>query len=100
MSIYVINLYLYYLFFLGLYGVMGPSRSYLVIFGSIEIMLLAVNLKFIILSVYLDNIIGQIFSLFILLVAASEISIGLSILIIYWRIKNTLFINSLFLNKG
>jgi NADH-quinone oxidoreductase subunit K len=62
---------------------MGPSRSYLVIFGSIEIMLLAVNLKFIILSVYLDNIIGQIFSLFILLVAASEISIGLSILIIY-----------------
>lgn len=82
-SIYSIQMYIAYLFTLGLYGVIGPTRSYIVIFGSIELMLLAINLNFILFSVYLDNITGQIFSLFVLLVAASEISIGLSILIIY-----------------
>lgn len=75
---------LFFMFFLGVYGIgSGRAKSYLIIFGSIEIMLLAINLQFLLLSTLLDNVIGQIFSIFILLIAASEIAIGLSILIVF-----------------
>ena len=61
-------------------------------------MLLAVNMNFIIYSIYLDDILGQVFSLFVLTVAAAESAIGLAILVVYYRINGTimsLFINSL-----
>ena len=57
---------------------------------SIEIMLLSVNLNFAIFSVYLDDIIGQIFVLFILTIAATESSIGLSILSAYYKLKQNI----------
>lgn len=56
---------------------------------SIEIMLLSVNLNFVIFSVYLDDVVGYIFVLFILTIAATESSIGLSILSAYYKLKQT-----------
>jgi NADH-quinone oxidoreductase subunit K len=65
---------------------------------SIELVLLAVNFFFLIGSVYLDDRVGQIFTLFILTVAAAETSIGLAILVAFYRIKGTIavaFVNRL-----
>ena len=60
---------------------------------SIELMLLSININFIIFSTYLDDLHGQIFSLFILTVAAAESAIGLAILVVYYRIKGLISIN-------
>lgn len=57
---------------------------------SIELMLLAINLNFIIFSIYLDDVTGYVFVLFILTIAASESAIGLAILTVYYRLKNTI----------
>ena len=62
---------------------------------SIELMLLAVNLNFVIFSVYLDDIIGQVFVLFILTIAATESAIGLALLTVYYNLKNTIQIEKI-----
>ena len=78
------------LFFIGLFGLVLNRKNILITIMSIEIMLLAVNLNFAIFSVYLDDIVGQIFVLFILTVAATESSIGLSILSAYYKLKQNI----------
>eukprot|EP01052_Picozoa_sp_SAG31_P080397 SAG31_NODE_40185_length_282_cov_1.125683_1_plen_67_part_01 len=66
---------------------------------SLEIMLLAVNINFVLCSVYLDDYMGQVFALLILTVAAAESAIGLAILLLYSRVRETISIEcSLFLN--
>ena len=67
---------------------------------SIELMLLAINLNFVIFSIYLDDITGYIFVLFILTIAAAESAIGLAILTIYYRLKNTIQIDKIKRIKG
>ena len=67
---------------------------------SIELMLLAVNFNFIIFSVFLDDIVGQIFALFVLTVAAAESAIGLAILVVYYRIRGTVSIEYINLLKN
>lgn len=67
---------------------------------SIELMLLAVNLNFLIFSTYLDDLTGQLFSLLILTVAAAESSIGLALLVIYYRTRGTIAIEYMNLLKG
>jgi NADH-quinone oxidoreductase subunit K len=67
---------------------------------SIELMLLAINLNFVIFSVYLDDITGYIFVLFILTIAAAESAIGLAILTIYYRLKNNIQIDRIKNIKG
>lgn len=67
---------------------------------SIELMLLAINLNYIIFSVYLDDIIGQVFSLFILTVAAAESAIGLAILTVLYNVRGTIAIEYINLMKG
>jgi NADH-quinone oxidoreductase subunit K len=62
---------------------------------SIELMLLAVNLNFVLFSIYLDDIIGQVFVLFILTIAATESAIGLAILVVYYKLKNTIRIDKI-----
>ena len=57
---------------------------------SIEILLLAVNLNFAALSIYLDDIVGQIFVIFILTIAAAESAIGLAIITVFYRLKNSI----------
>ena len=95
----IINL-LYIIFFIGIYGITGRSKSYLIMFGSLEILLLSLNLQFTFVSISFDIILGQLFSIFILLVAAAEISIGLAILLVYWRIQHVMSLDVKSLSKG
>jgi NADH-quinone oxidoreductase subunit K len=67
---------------------------------SIELMLLAVNINFIIFSIYLDDIMGQLFALFVLTVAAGESAIGLALLVVYYRLRGIISINFVNSLKG
>jgi len=78
------------LFTIGTLGLVLNRKNVIITIMSIELMLLAVNLNFIIFSVYLDDITGYIFVLFILTVAATESAIGLAILSVYYKLKNTI----------
>jgi NADH-quinone oxidoreductase subunit K len=66
----------------------------------IELILLSANLNFTFFSIYLDDIYGQLFSLFILTIAACESAIGLAILILYFRLRGNISINFLPILKG
>jgi NADH:ubiquinone oxidoreductase subunit K len=77
-------------FFIGLLGIVLNRKSVLIIIMAIELMLLAVNLNFAVFSIYLDDIVGQIFVLFILTIAAAESAIGLSLLTVFYRLKNSI----------
>lgn len=81
-----------FLFFVGLCGVVMNRRSVLLVLMSVEVMLLAVNLKLVYMSVFLDDLIGQVFSLFVLTVAAAESSIGLAILVAFFRTRGSITI--------
>ena len=78
------------LFFTGMIGLLLNRKNILVTIMSIVLMLLAVNLNFLAFSVQFDDLIGQIFVLFILTIAATESAIGLAILSIYNNTKNTI----------
>ena len=61
---------------------------------SIELLLLAVNLNFAAFSIYLDDIVGQIFIIFVLMVAAAESAVGLAILTVFYRLRNSILFES------
>nr|BED43660.1 NADH dehydrogenase subunit 4L [Pyropia sp. Myanmar_A]BED43684.1 NADH dehydrogenase subunit 4L [Pyropia sp. Myanmar_B]BED43708.1 NADH dehydrogenase subunit 4L [Pyropia sp. Myanmar_C] len=88
------------LFLVGVLGIFLNQKSIITIIMSLEMMFLAVSFNFIFFSIYLDNIVGQLFALAILTVAASESSIGLAILVVYYRIRNTITIELMTLTKG
>jgi NADH-quinone oxidoreductase subunit K len=78
------------LFLIGTLGLILNRKNILITIMSIEIMLLAVNLNFIIFSIYLDDLTGYVFVLFILTIAATESAIGLALLSIYYKLKQTI----------
>ena len=80
------------LFITGLIGMVINRSNILIILMCIEMMLLSLNLNFIVFSVYFDDLYGQLFSLFILTVAAAESAIGLAIIIIYYRLRGSILI--------
>ena len=88
------------LFSVGVTGLFMNRKSVITILMSIELMLLAVNINFVAFSVHLQDIVGQIFSIIILSVAASEISIGLAILVLYFRNRNSIEIEDINQMKG
>ncbi len=88
------------LFLIGILGIFLVKKNIIIILMSIELMLLAININFIIFSIYLNDLTGQIFSLFILTVAAAESAIGLAILVVYYRIKGIISINFINSIKG
>jgi NADH-quinone oxidoreductase subunit K len=88
------------LFGIGMCGIFLNRKNIIIMLMSIELMLLAINSNFIILSVYLDDIVGQIFALFILTVAAAESAIGLAILVVYYRVRGTIYVGNIHLMKG
>lgn len=87
-------------FLLGLFGIMLNRISILLNLLCVELILLSVNINFVVFSVYLDDIGGQIFTLFVLAVAAAESAIGLALLVVYFRVHNTLSIYSINLLQG
>ncbi len=93
----IINLYV---FFLGVLGVLTNRRHFLVIIICIEMMLLSINMSFLLFSIYLDDILGQLFSFFILTVAAAESSIGLAIIILYYKNRGNIFSSTKILLKS
>lgn len=88
------------LFFLGLIGILLNRKNIIIMLMSIEIILLSITFLFIIFSVYLDDIVGQIFSLYILTVAAAESAIGLAILVAYYRLRGSIAVRYLNVMKG
>ena len=77
-------------FFIGLFGVILNRKNILTILMSIELLLLGINLNFAALSIYLDDIVGHIFVIFILTIAAAESAIGLAIITIFYKLKNSI----------
>lgn len=77
-------------FFIGLFGVILNRKNILTILMSIELLLLGVNLNFAALSIYLDDIIGHIFVIFILTIAAAESAIGLALITIFYKLKHSI----------
>jgi len=86
---YILNIVIT-LFLIGVLGLVLNRKNILITLMSIELMLLAINLNFIIFSIYLDDLAGYVFVLFVLTIAAAESAIGLAILTIYYRLKNTI----------
>jgi NADH-quinone oxidoreductase subunit K len=88
------------LFLLGVWGIFLNRKNIIVMLMSIELMLLAVNTNFLVFSLYVDDLVGQVFALFILTVAAAESSIGLALLVIYYRARGTVAVEFMNLLKG
>jgi NADH:ubiquinone oxidoreductase subunit K len=88
------------LFLLGIWGIFLNRKNIIIMLMSIELMLLAVNLNLLVFSVCLDDMIGQIFALLVLTVAAAESAIGLAILVVYYRIRGTIAVEFINLMKG
>ena len=74
------------LFLIGFLGAILIKRYFILTLISIELMLLAININFIIFSVYLDDLLGQVFSIVFLTLAASESVLGLALVIIFFRL--------------
>ena len=88
------------LFTIGLFGIFLNRKNVIVILMSIELMLLAVNINFVAFSAFLGNLVGQVFALFVLTVAAGEAAIGLAILVIYFRNRGSIAVEDINLMKG
>lgn len=88
------------LFILGVLGIVLNRSNLIIMLMSIELMLLAISFLFLSNSVVIDNIIGQLFTIMILTVAAAEAAIGLAILVAYYRVRGTISIKSLNLLRG
>lgn len=88
------------LFVLGIWGIFLTRKNIIIILISIELMLLAVNINFIIFSIYLDDIMGQLYALIILTVAAAESAIGLAILVVYYRVNGAIKVDLISAIKG
>lgn len=82
----------FFLFCIGLFGIILNRQNIIIILMSIELLLLSINLNFLYFSFFLDDIIGQLFSLIILSIAASESAIGLAILILFFKISGNISI--------
>jgi NADH-quinone oxidoreductase subunit K len=80
----------FFLFLISMLGIAFNRRNIIVILMCIELSLLSINLNFILFSIYFDDLYGQLFSFFILTVAAGESAVGLAIIIIYYRVRGTI----------
>jgi NADH-quinone oxidoreductase subunit K len=88
------------LFLIGMFGLFLNQKNILIMLMSLEIMFLSLSFNLILSSVYLDDIAGQIFALLVLTVTAAESSIGLAILVVYYRIRSTVTVELMNLTKG
>ena len=88
------------LFSLGVFGVFWGRKSIINVLMAIELMLLAVNINFVSFSVYLQDLVGQMFTMFVLTIAAAEAAIGLAILVVYNRNRNSIDVNDISTMRG
>jgi len=88
------------LFCLGVFGIFINRKNIIVILMSVELMLLAVNINLVAFSVELNDLVGQIFAVFVLTVAAAEAAIGLAILMVYFRNRGSIAVEDINMMKG
>ncbi|TNE41882.1 MAG: NADH-quinone oxidoreductase subunit NuoK [Alphaproteobacteria bacterium] len=88
------------LFTIGIFGIFLNRKNIIVILMSVELMLLAVNINLVAFSSFLGNLIGQVFAMFVLTVAAAEAAIGLAILVVYFRNRGNIDVEDVNLMKG
>ena len=88
------------IFTIGVVGIFLNRKNIIVILMSIELILLAVNINLVSFSIYMNDLVGQIFALFILTVAAAEAAIGLAIIVIYYRNSGTIRVQEIDKLKG
>ena len=88
------------LFTLGLFGVFLNRKNIIIILMAIELMLLAVNINLVAFSAHLQDLVGQVFAMFVLTVAAAEAAIGLAILVTYYRNRGSIAVEDVNLMKG
>lgn len=88
------------LFTIGIFGIFLNRKNVIIILMSIELMLLAVNINFVAFSSFLHDLSGQVFTMFILTVAAAEAAIGLAILVSFFRNKGSIAVEDISALKG
>ena len=88
------------LFTLGILGIFLNRKNVIVILMSVELMLLAVNINLVAFSAHLGDLVGQVFAMFVLTVAAAESAIGLAILVVYFRNSGSIAVEDINIMKG
>lgn len=88
------------LFALGVLGIIANRKNLIVMLMAVELILLAVNLNLVAFSAFLQDLVGQVFAMFVLTVAAGEAAIGLAILVIYFRGRGTIAVDDVNRMKG
>ncbi len=83
------------LFTLGIFGIFLNRKNVIIILMSVELMLLAVNLNLVAFSSFLGDLVGQVFAMFVLTVAAAEAAIGLAILVVYFRNRGSIAVEDI-----
>jgi NADH-quinone oxidoreductase subunit K len=88
------------LFTLGVFGIFINRKNVIVILMSVELILLSVNLNLVTFSSFLGDLVGQIFALMVLTVAAAEAAIGLAILVVFFRNRGSIAVEDINMMKG
>ena len=88
------------LFTVGVLGIFLNRKNVIIIMMSIELILLAVNINFVAFSAFLGDLVGQLFALFVLTVAAGEAAIGLAIVVVYYRNRGSIAVEDINMMKG
>ena len=88
------------LFTLGIFGIFLNRKNVIIILMSVELMLLAVNINLVAFSAHLNDMVGQVFAMFVLTVAAAEAAIGLAILVVYFRNRGSIAVEDISSMKG
>lgn len=88
------------LFTLGIFGIFLNRKNVIIILMSVELMLLAVNINLVAFSSALNDLVGQIFAMFVLTVAAAEAAVGLAILVVFFRNRGTIAVEDINVMKG
>ena len=88
------------LFTLGIFGIFVNRKNVIIILMSVELMLLAVNINMVAFSTALGDMVGQVFAMFILTVAAAEAAIGLAVLVVYYRNRGSIEVEDIHMMKG
>ena len=88
------------IFTIGVIGIFLNRKNVIIILMSIELILLAVNINLVSFSIYLQNLVGQVFTMFILTVAAAEAAVGLAIIVMYYKNKGSISVEQINTLKG
>ena len=88
------------LFTIGIFGIFLNRKNVIIILMSVELMLLAVNINLVAFSAELSDLVGQVFAMFVLTVAAAEAAVGLAILVIFFRNRGTIAVEDINVMSG